>query len=309
MKTTTKSVQAEAPSAYEITPELNAAIQAVHAAFMRRKNLDDAVNALPKMVSDHEQDVMRLSDELAASEAQLALSSGDQAKKLEHCCELLSAALSKKENELKRTKLRVIALEGLAPEIDAAVEEAGSLLNIEVGILAGAIKSQIASEMREAVLPVLAVMAKAQAANLNHQFREFLLAAYLPDPESFMSLGGFSGAQNYSGINLLESNISNPDATAIARNLKPIKDALGLVKLHAHYVPLAKRPIPYQIKGTIDGLGGKPGIHPRPAPTPALVIDASITQAPYIVKGSSGNASACTPQELNPAYQPNEFAN
>jgi len=305
---TNKSAQTELASAYDISPELNAAVETVHFALGRRKTLDEAINALPKAISDLERQASSLTSELGSVEAELALSSGAQAKNLEQSCEQLNDTVSKKEIEIKRAKSKIVALEGMAPEMDEAIVTAGGLLNMEVGFLAGDIKSQIAKEMRDAVIPVLAVIAKARVAGLG-QFNDFLAAAYLPDPEGFMIAGGsaIDVTSNYRGLNLLDRSYSTPETDALVAALKPVRDAIAAVRSHKPYIPLANRPTPYQIKGSNEGPGGKPApplIHKEIAPHGSATLKAD---APYVIKGSSVAAqrhgTQGVTQEMNIAAQ------
>jgi len=295
-----KTTKTEA-TAYAVTPELNAAVESVHAALARRLALDSAVDTLPETIAGLEADAARLRGELGTTEAKLAMSAGAQMKELESACQTLTDSLSKKEIEIRRAKARVVALEGMAAEVDEAVQTAGTLLNQEVGFVAGDFKVEIAREMREAVGPVLEVLAKARAVGLG-QFNDVFAAAYLPEIEGFMIVGGASNVSGeYIGTNLLDAFCNTPESDAIAAVLKPAKDALAAARSYRPYVPLAKRPAPYRIQGA-DWRGGQPTlpvIQKEVAPHGFATLKLN---EPYAIKGDQSGAltrAAAGEQELS----------
>jgi hypothetical protein len=241
---------------YALTPELEEAIKAAHDALARRALLDDAVNESPAQIAEAELEAERLRGEVGAAEAELALSSGAEAKRLEQHIDGISAALSSKEVAIRRMHARVAALEAKALELDAAIEDAGQTLNREASMFGAGLKAQISAELRESVKPVLAVLSKAHSVGLG-LFNDFFFAAYLPDPEFF--IGPNFAERRGVGVNLLDvrgADGQNPVATALA----PVKAALAAIRAHRPYVPLAKRPKPYTgRRGAWDGPGGRTG--------------------------------------------------
>jgi hypothetical protein len=284
-KSPTGSSSSSAEPAYALPLELEAAVKAAHDALGRRKTLDAAVNESPAQIAEAESEVERLRGELATAEADLALSSGTDSRRLERLIDELSASLSSKEVVVRRAHARLAALEAKAPELDAAIVDARQTLNLEAGMYARDLKSQISVELREAVKPVLAVLRNAHAVDSVglHQFTDFFFAAYLPDPETFIG-SGRSENKNI-GTNLLDDR-STDEQNPIALVLAPVKAAMTAIGAHRPYVPLAKRPKPYVRRGAWDGPGGRTE---RPEeveePPPVLKTIEEAQREPYVRKG------------------------
>lgn len=273
--------EANEKGGYALTPEVKAAIQEVHDALARRKLLDEAANAAPVQIAGLEQEINRLRGEIAGREADTALCADADLAGIERAIKKLESELVTKETELRRTKARIEALEARAPEVDAAIDTAGGVLNLEVSMLVASFKSLVAQEMREAAKALLPIMERARA--MGPQLNDFCVAAYLPDPETFMlSAINYKSQNGNVGVNLLrgESGMPNP----VVEVMKPVNEALAALGRHSAYVPLAKRPKPYVRKGTYDGPGGRvdrPNESEPPEPeAPRMTIEEALAK-PY----------------------------
>ncbi len=286
---------------YALTPEVIQAIEAVHDAIARRKVLDEAVNEAPARIAALEQEADRMRGELARLDADIALCDDAEVPAKERAIKKLDGDLSTKETELRRARARLDALEARAPEIDAAVSEAGYVLNLETNSLAESFKERISEELREAVKPLLPILEKARA--VGPLMNDFCQAAYLPDPAGFY-LARSNNNANFAniGFNLLSgaSGLPNP----INEVMAPVNAALAAWRGHKPYLPLAKRPVPYVRKGAWDGPGGRVDRpdEPEQPPAPRMKTLEEALAEPYTIKGdSSGIRTWQAAAEMNMA--------
>jgi hypothetical protein len=271
--------------AYALTPEMDAAIQAVHDALARRAVLDEAVKEGPARIAALEQEANRIRGEIASREADIVWLPGSEVPAMEKAIKKLSDDLSTKETELRRARARLDALEARAPEIDAAIAEAGYALNLERNMLAEDFKARISEQLREAVKPLLPLIEQARA--VGPMLNDFCQAAYLPDPVGFILANSNLGTTvGNVGVNLLNdaSGLPNPIAEAMA----PVNAALNAFRAHRPYVRLSERPRPYVIKGSSEGPGGKPSVPPKveEPSAPRKTIEEALRE-PYTIKGDS----------------------
>lgn len=294
--------EANQQCAYALSPEVTAAIRDVHDALARRKLLDDAANTSPARIEEIEQEANRLRGEIASREADIVLCAEAEVPAKEKAIRKLADELTAKETELNRAKARLDALEARAPEIDAAIDEAAHMLNLEVGMLAESFKARISEELREAVKPLLPIMEKARA--VGRPFNDYFQAAYLPDPEGFILSTQYTGANfGHVGVNLLNGVSGEPNP--ITEAMGPLNEALNALRAHRAYVPLAKRPKPYVRKGAWDGPGGRterPQESESEEPSlPRKTLEEALRE-PYVIKGdSSGIRTWKAAAELNMA--------
>ncbi|CBJ50351.1 hypothetical protein [Ralstonia solanacearum] len=287
-------------SGYALTPEVKAAVQDVHDALARRKLLDEAANASPARIEEIEREANHLRGEIASQEADIVLCDEAEVPAKEKAIRKLADELTAKERELSRAKARLNALEARAPEIDAAIDEAARMLNLEVGMLAESFKVRICEELREAVKPLLPIMDKARA--MGRPFNDYFQAAYLPDPEGFILSTQYIGAiSGHVGVNLLNGASGEPNP--IMEVMAPVNEALNALRAHRAYVPLAKRPKPYVRKGAWDGPGGRterPQESQPEEPSPPRKTLEEALREPYVIKGdSSGIRTWKAAAELN----------
>jgi hypothetical protein len=107
--------------------------------------------------------------------------------------------------------------------------------------------------------------------------RDVCDAAFVPDPKGFNRVQSHGGGFMNFGTNLLAEQ-PEPEHGALAADLRetlaPVRASIAAGKALGTYVPLAKRPKPYVIKGQKVGLGWKespPAAEPatqQPAPGP-----------------------------------------
>lgn len=240
----------------EFSTELLAAVNSVIEINSRREALEAAVSAMPATIEALRQRVQELTENLGSIEAELALCPpGAAAKRLERDSETRTAELAVAENEVKRAIAKLSALESkIAPEVDAAMAEAALTLHREIGIDTRERKKQIADELRHAVKPLLEVLAKAKAVDVAYQFNDLFQVSFVPDYENFVFLGA-SSQELHSGFNLLNALPDSEEARQVTLEFAPLRNARRIVTAYKEYVPLAKRPGPYQIKGTSEGEG------------------------------------------------------
>lgn len=280
-----------------LSPKLTATIENIKTIRARRDTLDAVTNAMPQTIADLKVKAASIADSLATKEGNLALLSGTEAKKLEGEYTTQGTALAVAEVEVNRAEAKLEALETkIAPEIDAAMKEAEIDLTREISIDADERKARIAIELREAVKPILKVLAKARAANFTGQFNDLFMCAYVPDVDGFKFFGGSHSLADFVGKNLLSEASSTPEAEEIKAILAPAREAIVIAKSYQPYVPLSKRPAPYQIKGSSEGPGGRPSLPPPRDVKPAVEANSSFVKSQY----SSFNLEAKPqPQELN----------
>ena len=155
-------------------------------------------------------------------------------------------------------------------------------------------------ETRTGVKPLLRIMEKARA--VGPALNDFCRGAYVPDPVGFILANSNIGTTTGNiGFNLLSeaSGLPNP----IAEVMAPVNAALNALRAHRPYVPLAKRPQPYVIKGSSEGPGGRPTVPeaPEPAAPRMKTIEEALAE-PYTIKGdSSGIRTWQAAAEMNMA--------
>lgn len=245
---------------FAITAEGIEAIDALNRALDRRKKLDDAVGSAPAQIAGAESELQSLRSELAAKEAEIVWVDDAKVPAMEKEIAKLVAAIEAKDREILRAQGRVKALEDRADEIDAEVEQAKTMLNVEASMAAVEVQANIAAELRLKVKELQSIFAKVRCLNRLTPIgttTDFLASAYLPDLEMVMRIPGPNGFSNTTP-NLLDvvTEETRRAETEIAQQLKPIAEALVAGRRHRPYVPLARRPVPYVRKGSIGGPGG-----------------------------------------------------
>jgi chromosome segregation ATPase len=162
------------PTTYLITPEVTAAIAALNLALDRRKKLDEAVGSAPAQIAAAEANLQALRSELAAKEADIVWIDDAKVPAMEKEIATLVAAIEAKDREIQRTKGRVKALEDRAAEIDADVEQANNLMNLEASMAGQEVEEIIASELRLKVKELQSMFAKGSGSKPGHAQRKDL---------------------------------------------------------------------------------------------------------------------------------------
>jgi hypothetical protein len=164
------------------------------------------------------------------------------------------------QQRLRSAHIRVSGLEDKAVTIDAEVQAATFMLSAELQQYYESVKPALAAEMEAAVKPVIAVLAKVGAFGL--PMRDVMRSAFIGNPADFHLVGPGMLSHDWRGTNLLTQPPLEADvsvATEIQAMLAPAVQALVRGRAHPEYVPLARRPKPYVIKGyTHDGTSRKP---------------------------------------------------
>jgi hypothetical protein len=282
----------QAPGTFQITPEVTAAIDALNLALDRRKKLDEAVGSAPAQIAAAEANLQALRSELAAKEADIVWVDDAKVPAMEKEIARLVAAIEAKDREILRTKGRVKALEDRASEIDADVEQANNLMNLEASMAGQEVEEIIAAELRLKVKELQSMFAKVRALNRvtrSARTLDFLMDAYVPDLEKCMRTVGKNGTSNSSPnlIDVVTEETGRAEAE-IAEQLKPIADALAAGSRHRTYIPLAMRPKPYVRKGSLGGPGGPTEPPPEvkePPPVMKTVEEALLEKHPTKGRG------------------------
>ena len=282
----------QTPTTYLITPEVTAAIAALNLALDRRKKLDEAVGSAPAQIAAAEANLQALRSELAAKEADIVWIDDAKVPAMEKEIATLVAAIEAKDREIQRTKGRVKALEDRAAEIDADVDQANNLMNLEASMAGQDVEEIIAAELRLKVKELQSMFAKVRALNRvtrSARTLDFLMDAYVPDLEKCMRSVGLNGSSNSSPnlIDVVTEETKHAEAE-IAEQLKPISDALAAGRSHRTYVPLARRLGPYVRKGSYGGPGGPTEPPPEakePAPVMKTVEEALLEKHPTKGRG------------------------
>src|SRR5258708_17357539 len=125
---TTKAATVVPVPRYVRPPELNDAIKEVHARLADCKTLADAVNAVPAEIAEYEREAALMREELGGAEADLCLTSGPDATRLEQRIDEQNSALNAKEQAVRRARDKLAALERRASALDESVQQAGVTL-------------------------------------------------------------------------------------------------------------------------------------------------------------------------------------
>jgi hypothetical protein len=256
---TTKPKQPE-PAPFALPRELLDAIDAANAELARRRRLDHATSEAPHKIAELELKVERLRDELAQHEAEAALSErgGDDEIRSRRAADQTLKSLSFAEREIDDFQRSLAALEAAAPAIDEAVTQAGVVLNREIQTFGDNYRASIAAELRVLRAPILSLLVQARAVGLGLFDVGFTDAAFLGDPETFVSLGR-GNRLDYLGANLIDCrNASGAPNDPLVQAFEPVRAARSALGRHRPYVPLAKRQQPYALRGSNEGPGGRP---------------------------------------------------
>ncbi|SOE92885.1 hypothetical protein SAMN05414139_05646 [Burkholderia sp. D7] len=304
----TKTETAEPAAAFEYvpSPETMAAIERLNVALERRAKLDSAVDAVPHEIAVLEAAVDRQRGELNDLQAEAALAiNGKSEVSLLQDFDKRRAALNLLMQEIELARGKLASLENRAGAIDAEVVDAGTELNRESNMDGYRFRSQISDELKAALPELRSVIDKVRAlssAGFSDFFSDFLNCAQLYD---------VIGLANYrlgpQGTDLLAVDANDKTPHPVVERLKVVGAAQTAVRTHRPFVPIAQRPLPYQIKGSNEGPGGRPTPPlPQPAPPPPPPPK-SIEQAmkePYTIRGDgSGGRSRGAVTDMNIAGQ------
>jgi hypothetical protein len=296
---------------YALTSEAGTVVEDLVTALDRRKKLNDAVETLPREIAAAKLEHQQMTSELASMETDVVWIDASKLPALQKDIAKLSETIQAKDLEIRRAAARLGALEERAPEIDGEIKAAIQMLNHEAVIASDSIQAVLAEELRSSVVAVRTVHAKIRALQKFVpilRISDFLLDAYIPDLDSCMRLHTGDGSNTYkTAPNLLAiSDAGTQRAEAeIEAALKPISDAMRIARGHHDYVPIAKRPQPYVIKGSNEGLGrGVSGPIGKAAPAPRMIESKPFqgyrTDQPYEIKGDqSGIRTRQAGAELN----------
>lgn len=234
--------QTSTAAAYAISPELQKAFDAVESARAQCRKLAERVDDSISQIAARTADIDRLNADLGTAEAAAALAEApEDLKRHEKVISRLSSEIEAKSAELRRTRTRVEALEGMGPDLDLAVKAAGAELEVAISNWSRQAAQTLAAEVVEAVKPLAAVMARAEAlAVAGGNLKDFVEAAFVPSPEGFRRVWSSQGWVN-EGRNLIAPE-QTAKAEAIAEPLAAMVASARSARFHVGYVPLARRP-------------------------------------------------------------------
>lgn len=319
-------MKSQTQSAYTPRTELGQAVDAVHKALADRKTLDAKVDAMPEAIAVIEQNVAKLEAELGAKEGDHAIADEGtaQQKKLAKEIADLTSKLFVEQQSLRSAHIRLVGLEGKAPQLDEEVRACTQDLQIEVTSYFESVKPALSAELEQAVKPILGILAKARV--FGRPMQDTVRSLFIPDPVGFVLrehplLQGY----HYDGKNLLEGDPSEEqqaEAHAISEMIAPAFRALAAGSAHQEYVPLEKRPKKYVIKGyTHEGVTRTQATHdlansgmvesPDRKPMVAIGLDDISTPRAGYVYESTASASSIKPRsqpkviDMDPTMDPN----
>lgn len=235
---------------YALTLEITAAHLAVEAARQKSSRHSEQVNLVAAQIAELDSEIPLLEKGLADHEAAMTFAEDSEIAAMEKTAMRLSTVIEMKARVLNRSRAKLKALEDMAPSVDDEVVTAGGSLRLEVGIWMQGVVQELSEELSEALKPVIGILAKARAIG-GSELSDFLASVSVPDPVDCKLVPAASGAYNI-GSNLLDLP-ADADQQAAANELHsqiaPVRRAATEACGHAAYIPLARRPKPYVIKG------------------------------------------------------------
>ncbi|KVU21224.1 hypothetical protein WK62_19760 [Burkholderia ubonensis] len=273
----------------------------------QRKKLDDAVNSAPADIVAAEAELAGLHQQFSALEADVVLVNDAKLPSLQKEIAKLAGTIDDKDLSIRRMKARLDALEARAPELDNKIDLAIGYVRVEANMAAQNLQVELAETLRSKVAEVQMIYAQVRALHRlapMPRTSDFLISAYVPDLESCMRVNTGTGHYDAAPNLLAITNADTESAESeIAETMKLISDALIAARGHRPYVPLAKRPKPYVVKGAWDGPGGRTERPEEPEEPPVRMKTMEEARAePYEIKGdSSGLRTWRQAQEMNMA--------
>ncbi|WP_144142648.1 hypothetical protein [Paraburkholderia sp. BCC1884] len=262
----TNQIASNAEATKSAEPLVDAdAINELNELLSQRRKLDDAVDEAPGQIAAAERELSGLRADLAAREADVVFVDDSKLAALQKEIAKLADAVDAKDLAVRRLKARVEALEARAPELDSKIDLAIGFVRVDANMAAQDVQAELAEELRSAVAKAQVIYAKVRALQRlvpMDRTSDFLISAYVPDLESCMRVN--TGTGHYDAApNLLAAATDETKAAEaeLAELMKPITDAVHAGRKHRPYVPLSRRQ-PYIIKGSNEGIGGKPEAPP-----------------------------------------------
>jgi hypothetical protein len=241
------------PAGYELPAELLDHQKALDELVAKAKKTRAAVDVAAAQIPALDAEVQELTAKLAVKDADRYTAEASEVKSLDAEVKKLVDALDSKQRALNRAKNALIVQEARAPEHDEEVRSAVVVLENDLIDFGDTAIDLLRAELLEKVKPLQGVFAAMRVISLNTAgmaAREFVDAAFLPDPKEFnrASVGG----RMHFGTNLLAES-PEPEyaqhAQAMSVALAPIRASLAAGKALGSYVPLDRRPKPYVRKG------------------------------------------------------------
>lgn len=291
MKRTSQAAIASHERANAQASAAAAAVAEFEAMLARRKKLDQAVESAPVQIAETEHELAAMRSSLAAKERDIVFVDDADVQATQKEIIRLANAIDAKDLELRRLKARVEALEAMAPDIDAQVDAAVCAIRVEASNAAVALCAELAAEVRERASELQLTYAKIRALTAIvplPKTTDFLDAAKVPDLDE---CGYFATTAN---LLSLESEASKVAEAEIKDRMGGITSALRAARAYSPYVPVAKRPGPYQFRGSNSGpqkgMGGAigPGEPPIPYTPEPPAFKGYRDAEPYQIKGDQG---------------------
>ncbi|VVE01709.1 hypothetical protein [Pandoraea terrigena] len=271
------------------------ALQEIEGLLSQRKALEQHADSIPAQIDAAKRQLEAIGGQILDAEMELLTAPEKSIPKITKQRDDLETQQVECELRIRRLQTQLAAIEARAPEIDEKITVAIGFVKLEATIASEEIQAALAEDIRRDVAALRRTYAKVrtlQALVPMPRTSDFLLDAYVPDIESCMRVD--NGATHYNTApNLLAEKNSDTERAAveIAEALKPITDALHVCRAHRPYVPIAKRPQPYQFRGSNQGpargLGSPIGEPAPPIPVnhPEPTFKGYKTAEAYQIKG------------------------
>ncbi|NML43508.1 hypothetical protein HHL11_07095 [Ramlibacter sp. G-1-2-2] len=244
------------PAGYELPAELLAHQKTLDELITKAKKTRAAIDETAAQIPLLDVEAQELTAKLAVTDADRCTAEDSEVKALDAAIKKLAEALDSKQRALARAKNVLIVHEARAPEHDEAVQAAVIVLQNDLIAFGNGVMEQARAELLEKVKPLQGLFAALRTIGATGEaraVREFVEAAYVPDPKGFSNSVGY---ERRFGTNLLAEQ-PDPEHAQLAAHLSaalaPIRASLAAGKALGTFVPLDRRPRPYIRRGDSPG--------------------------------------------------------
>jgi hypothetical protein len=299
MKTTKSKETVTQPSleAYELSPEIRAAIAASEEALGRRKAFDQALDRNFEAESQAVLEYEAAKKAQADCEAELAIciTPEEALKKEQAAIEAKKVAEEKRDAAERFIRLKT-AIENRARETDAEIADVQAALKIEIDRFISTLMEPLAKELNEAVKPLVQAFMLAQAIGRATRgfFPSYMLQEVdVPNPTNHLKPLLANGFAEIDGTRrrLDTGWIDDHAAGAVFERLRVISDTVRKLEAHPKFVPqTAKQRQDVALARNTPATPAAPEIEWQPPKSTWHPTNRNISQ---------GAASRVEPQEIN----------
>ncbi|SAL84810.1 hypothetical protein AWB68_07450 [Caballeronia choica] len=222
----------------ELSHALRAAHEAANDVLARRRRLDEQTKILPAAIDRCEEDLARLRNQLAQSEADGSICPPDEVMLHQSNADELRPRVEAAAKRLDDLRRQMQALENTAPQIDKAVTDAARLFQAELQSFARDITVVLEQELISALEAPRRVIERLSALRPLDHAHDFFNAMFLPAPSTYRNFYGFDQSR-HGHQNLLEVTVPDPQ---LAAQLKPLIETQARLRAYRPYVPRRARP-------------------------------------------------------------------